>query len=182
MDKKIDESIKGKICYGKKFGTLSIILMVAFFVMAALASAQVPMPHGISGTVYLSDGVTQAPAGTSFSVNDTTSGYYIEGKTGGPPGYSGYYSVSISGEDGDEVIIKAWNTTHYGIRTVNLSGDMTGINIIMNQSLLVLKSIVVSPATPSLIVGETQLFNATALDQNDNPIAGIDIYWSSSNT
>jgi len=96
------------------------------------ASAQVPVPHGISGIVFMSDGKTQAPTGTHFSVNDTTNSYRIEGNTGGPPGMSGRYSVPLSGEDGDEVILRAWNETHYGTRTVVLSGDMTGIDIVIN--------------------------------------------------
>ena len=119
----------------KKIGTISVILVIALSTMAPLTSAQA-IPHGIKGTVYMSDGVTPAPRGTHFSVNDTTSGYYIEGTTGGPslPGdpFRGYYSVSIMGEDGDEVIIKAWNATHYGITVVTLVGDMEGIDVIIN--------------------------------------------------
>ncbi len=69
--------------------------------------------------------------GTSFSVNDTTSGDFIEGTTGAGP-HSGWYSVSINGEDGDTVIIRAWNETHYSERTVTLAGVMTGIDVIID--------------------------------------------------
>ena len=54
--------------------TFSVIFLVVFG-----AAAQVPVPHGISGTVFMSDGKTQAPTGTHFSVNDTTNGYRMEG-------------------------------------------------------------------------------------------------------
>jgi len=80
----------------------------------------------------MSDGKTQAPTGTHFSVNDTANSYRMEGNTGGPPGMSGRYSVPLSGEDGDEVILRAWNETHHGTRTIILSGDMTGIDIVLN--------------------------------------------------
>ena len=69
--------------------------------------------------------------GTSFSVNDTTSGDYIAGTTGAGP-FSGAYSVSIDGADGDTVVVKAWNVTHYGTTTVTLVGSMTGIDVITN--------------------------------------------------
>jgi hypothetical protein len=99
------------------------------------ANAQIPVPHGISGMVLMSDGITQAPSGTHFSVNNTETGHIKEGTTGGPPGNSGRYSVPVSGEDGDKVIIRAWNGSHYGMRTVTLSGDMTGIDIVLGTPL-----------------------------------------------
>ena len=45
-----------------------------------------------------------------------------------------------------------------------------------------LESITVSPPTKTLYVGDTQQFTATAKDENDNPMAGIIIAWTSSNT
>ncbi|HEY9205701.1 MAG TPA: Ig-like domain-containing protein, partial [Candidatus Methanoperedens sp.] len=44
-----------------------------------------------------------------------------------------------------------------------------------------LKSITVSPATAMLNVSDTQVFTATALDTNNNPMAGVTIAWTSSN-
>lgn len=46
----------------------------------------------------------------------------------------------------------------------------------------VLTTITVMPATAQLAVGGTQKFNATARDQNNNPMAGINITWASNNT
>ena len=45
-----------------------------------------------------------------------------------------------------------------------------------------LTSITVSPLTKTLYIGDTQLFTATAKDQNGNPMAGIIIAWTSSDT
>ena len=115
-----------------KIAKMASAILAITVVMAVLpAYAGVPIPYGISGIVYMSNGVTQAPWGTNFSVNDTASGDYIEGTTGAGP-HSGWYSVSINGTDGDLVIIKAWNATHYGITTVTLAGDMSGIDVIIN--------------------------------------------------
>ena len=113
-------------------GITNAILAIAI-IMAVLpvCTQAIPMPHGIAGTVYMSDGVTQVPAGTSFNVTDTTSSDFIAGTTGAGP-FSGAYSVSIDGSDGDTVIVAAWNVTHHGTTTVTLSGDMTGIDVVMN--------------------------------------------------
>ncbi|MCG7850837.1 MAG: PKD domain-containing protein, partial [ANME-2 cluster archaeon] len=123
---------------GKGLDKVLVTTLFIFFIVAPLVSAEL-IPHGIKGTVYLSDGVTPAPRGTNFSINDTTSGYYLEGLTGGPslPGdpFSGFYSASIVGEDGDEVIIKAWNATYYGITVITLAGDMAEIDVIINTPL-----------------------------------------------
>ena len=107
------------------------MILVSVLMLVLPAYAQVPIPRGISGIVYLSDGVTEAPWGTSFSLNDITSGDYMEGTTGAGP-HSGWYSVSINGSDGDEVTVKAWNTTHLGITSVTLLGDMAGIDVVID--------------------------------------------------
>ena len=119
-----------QLFHDKKLGILVVVSLIAIFAIVSMASAQI-LPHGIKGTVFMSDGITQAPWGTHFSVNDTTSGFFIEGTTGAGPN-SGFYSVSITGEDGDDVIIKAWNASHYGTTTVTLAGDMDGIDVIID--------------------------------------------------
>ncbi|PXF61818.1 MAG: hypothetical protein C4B59_02940 [Candidatus Methanogaster sp.] len=113
-------------------GITNTILAIAIVTaILPVCTQAIPIPHGIAGTVYLSDGVTQAPLGTSFNVTDTTSGDYIAGTTGAGPD-SGAYSVVVNGTDGDTVIVAAWTATHHGTTTVTLSGDMTGIDVVMN--------------------------------------------------
>jgi len=101
--------------------TNTILTIAIIVAVLPVCTQAVPIPHGIAGIVYMSDGVTQVPVGTSFSVNDTTSGDYISGTTGAGP-HSGAYSVTINGTDGDIVMVKAWNATRYGETTVTLSG------------------------------------------------------------
>ena len=117
----------------KKKAKMASAVLVIVVVMGALPAYAQLIPHGISGIVYMSDSVTEAPWGTSFSVNDTTSGDYIAGTTGAGP-HGGGYSVTINGTDGDTVIIRAWNVTHYGETTVILAGDMAGIDVIINKT------------------------------------------------
>ena len=113
---------------------VSAMIVAALLILPLTVYAQ-PQPHGIQGIVYMSDGVTEAPVGTDFSVNDTTSGFFIQGTTGTGP-HSGWYSVSVNGNDGDTVILRAWNTTHYGERTVILAGgEMTNTAVTLNKTL-----------------------------------------------
>lgn len=97
--------------------TDAILAIAIIMVVLPVCTQAIPMPHGVAGTVYLSDGVTQAPAGTSFNL--TTSVDHKEDTTGGAT--SGKYVNSINGEDGDPVTVYAWNATHYGVNTTTLS-------------------------------------------------------------
>lgn len=110
----------------------AVLIAVVILITILVVHAQ-PQPHGIKGIVYISDAETEAPWDTNFSVNDTTSGHYIEGTTGAGP-HSGWYSVSINGADGDIVVLKAGNATHHGERTVILTGgDMTDITVFLTN-------------------------------------------------
>ena len=60
-------------------------------------------------------------------------------------------------------------------------GD-NGLEIFRMDTSLVLTSIVVSPSAATLAVGEIQEITATAKDQNNNPMAGINISWTVSNS
>jgi hypothetical protein len=141
--------------------TNAILAIAVIMAVLPVCTQAVPMAHGIDGIVYLSDGVTQAPWGTSFNVTDTTSGYYIAGTTGAGP-HSGAYSVSIDGEDGDTVIVAAWTATHYGTTTVTLAGDMNGINVILD--------VPVADTTPPASVSN--------LDETDKGTTWIDWGWT----
>ncbi|MCE8425609.1 MAG: PKD domain-containing protein [Candidatus Methanoperedens sp.] len=138
MKNRINAGFKNRNVFLKKLGTLLTTSTIVILVLTSLASAVDCglIPHGIDGLVLRSDGVTQMPAGTNFSVHDNTSGDLISGNTGGPPPLPGWYSVPICGNDGDEVKIRAWNATHFGERTVILSGTMSGIDVIVNSPII----------------------------------------------
>src|SRR3990167_7354122 len=82
----------------------------AFFILALIApliASAIPVPHGIEGRILELDGITEVKSGTFFSVSDITNGQSIEGQTG--RGSPGRYSVALKGDDGDEIVIRAWN-------------------------------------------------------------------------
>ena len=53
-------------------GMNAILAIGIILTILPVCTQAIPVPHSIAGTVYLSDGVTQAPWGTSFNVTDTT--------------------------------------------------------------------------------------------------------------
>lgn len=114
---------------------IAVMTMAILFAMTAMPVSAGPpgMPVGVCGFVYLADG-TPAPYGTSVSVEDIGSGFYKEGTTGFGP-FPNVYFVMISGSDGDTVIIKAWDETHYGETTVTLNGVMRGVDVILDKPL-----------------------------------------------
>jgi len=122
----------------QKIKNVGRIIAIAAICFAALATTALPVqavpgtPVGVYGFVSLSDG-TQAPLGTSVSVNDITSGFYEETTTG----YYGSYCPDLylviinEGGDGDTVIVKAWSETHYGETTVILK-DVMRVDLVMD--------------------------------------------------
>ncbi len=102
-----------------------VVIMLSF-----LAYAQ-SVPYSIRGTVYELDGFTQVPAGTFFSVHDTTNGFYIEGVTGRGSN-SGAYAVVVDGNYGDNIVITASNGYNNATRTVTLSGVMSNVDLLLD--------------------------------------------------
>lgn len=110
-----------------------IMLVVIIIMTVFLVSAAPPTPKGISGYIYFSDGITQVPLGTSYYINDTTSGFFVQDVTSLPiPGNSGYYSKTIQGNNGDNVTVRAWNQSHYGETNVTIQGNTKGVNVTIN--------------------------------------------------
>jgi len=81
--------------------------------------------------------------------------------------------------------------TNSGLATGLLTGSTTitatsGMVSSNHSTLMVtastISSITVTPPAPSIQVGQTQQFVATAMDANGNPIAGMTFTWASSNS
>ncbi len=108
-------------------------MCILFFLVVALAIAAPPTPKSISGYIYHNEG-TQVPLGTSYSVNNTNSTFYFKDVTSSPAtGKSGYYSVRLEGNEGDDAHILAWNKTAFAEQNVSLSGSMT-LDLYLNKT------------------------------------------------
>jgi subtilisin len=135
------------------------------------------------------------------NINSTTigGGYGIDSGTSmAAPHVTGVaaliYSTNFSDVDGDgvrdnkDVRIILQNSAKdlgnpgkddtYGYGLVDIQAAVLGITVVKP----VLTKITVSPSIATLNVNGTQLFNATALDQNNTPMAGINISWTISNS
>jgi hypothetical protein len=97
-----------------------------------------PEPHGVSGYVFMANGITQAPSGTNVSINDTFTGDFVYTRTYGPPIAPGFYSATINGTTADTIIVTAWNRTHYGRNTAILldisESPATYVNVTLNAT------------------------------------------------
>jgi hypothetical protein len=114
---------------------LQVLLLVMGIALLTYRAVGPPVPHGIAGYIFQSDGATQVPLGTAYSINDSNSSHYVTGTTSNPiPGMSGRYFETINGTDGDIVIVTAWNATMYGRTNVTLFGTMDNINVTINMT------------------------------------------------
>lgn len=111
-----------------------LLLASVILLGVLLVRAPPPSPHSISGYIFESDGVTQVQLGTNYSINDTTGGDYVRSITTLPiPELSGWYFELMTGTDGDQIVVNAWNASHYGETAVILNGDMENVNVIISQ-------------------------------------------------
>lgn len=140
-----------------------------FILLFALLSQAIPVPHGVSGYIYELDGVTQVAAGNLFVVNDTTSGFFVTGKTGFG-GESGRYVVAINGNDGDSLTVRTWNSLHSASTTFDLSGVMGNINLLLNTTIPV-PPVINSIPIISIAEDEAYVYAVIASDRDNDTLS-----------
>jgi len=93
-----------------------------------------PELHVVEGYVFINEQGLQAPTSTVVFVNSTGTQEFFYTETYGPPGETGYYSLSVNGSDGDEIVVTAYNATFYGRINTSLSGNpsITEANLTLN--------------------------------------------------
>ncbi len=139
--------------------------------MLSASFAQTPVPHGVAGRVYNTDGSKQVAAGTSYLVNDTVSLDFVKSVTG-PPGGPGRYSVALDGTDGDIVYVLAWNHSHYGNSTFTLIGDMDSRDVLLNHSRPSEMNVSIIFPVNNSIFEVSSLFNVTVNVTNIGGLTG----------
>lgn len=90
------------------------------------------------------------------------------------PGFdtdSGYWQVGYISQDQSRIVLAARD----------MAPDGVGIAF-FNKTEALLTTITVSPSTANVSVGGTQQFTATAKDEDGDPMAGVVISWTSTNT
>ncbi|MEA2037337.1 MAG: PGF-pre-PGF domain-containing protein [Nanoarchaeota archaeon] len=133
-----------------------IVLMLPYMIYA------MPVPKGIDGNIYELDGITHVGKGIDFSVHDVSTGEFIQGKTKN----NGRYSVSLNGNDGDTIVISAWNKYNSADRTITLQGVMRNVDLLLNMSLPELPPTITSiPLTESI---EDEVYSYTVIAEDEN--------------
>jgi len=137
-------------------------ILIGLFLLPLIALAM-PTPHGIDGVIFDLDGLTEAQQ-VSFSIENTANGKRIEGVTG--YGSPGRYSASIKGENGNLIIIKAWNRYNNVNATVSLNGVMRGLDLYLNLSYPALPPEIISQPTAFAWEDSLFLYQIIAIDEN----------------
>jgi len=116
----------------RKNSNLGLLMALVIILLSGTVQA-IPTPQGLDGFVLGLDGVTQADEGTTFTIINLDSGDILSGTTG--MGHlSGRYSTTIKGITGDRLFIEARTRWHSVNRTVNLTGSMHNVNLLLNLS------------------------------------------------
>ena len=153
----------------------SIVLIISFLAIISMNVSAIPLPHGIDGIIYELDGITEVPAGIEFSINDTTTGEIITGKTG--YGSPGRYSVSLNGNDGDLIVIKARSRYNSNKINITLQGVMHNVNLLLNTSEPEFAPEIISEPITKARLGKIYTYDVDAVDPNgDNLIYYLTIF------
>jgi hypothetical protein len=127
-----------------------------------------PEPHGIEGFVFMRDGITQVESGIPVSINETND--YVTTQTFGPPIAPGFYSATINGTTGNNIIVTAWNSTAYGKTITTLLGisqsPATYANVSLNNT---------RPSETNVTIIDPQSFAVRVVNQSFEVIANISI-------
>ncbi len=148
--------------FGIKMSSIVIALIIGVL-CSFIVYTQTPTPHNIQGRVFTnsSNGVQN---GIPVLINDTNNGNVVKTAVNAPPPppLRGSYSATISGTDGDLIIVTAWNRTHFGNASATLLSTTTTINVILNMSRGSEANLSILFPNNNTIKNKSILFNITA--------------------
>lgn len=146
----------------KMLALISCIL-VYLILLATVVKAPPPMPHNVDGRV-LTNSSNGVQNGIPVTINDTVSNDFVLTYTDAPdiPELLGSYSATINGNDGDLIIVTAWNSTHYGTNSSTLISTTTNVNVALNTTRASeANATIIGPLNNSL-KNKSIIFNVTA--------------------
>lgn len=106
---------------------LILYLGMIFLVLSIVKS--VPMPYGIDGYVFGLDN-TLGNSSVKISIFNINTSYFVQGNLRD----NGYYSASVFGESGHEIIVSAWTSYNHVNRSFIVENEMHGYNLTLNLS------------------------------------------------
>jgi PGF-pre-PGF domain-containing protein len=144
---------------------IPIFLIIIFLINIVIA---IPVPHGVDGTIYELDGITEVRKGIDFYVHNINNDHMISGKTG--YGSPGRYSAAIKGDDGDAIIIKAWNKYNQVNATLTLNGVMRNVNLLLNMTYPPLAPNITSIPITNAVEDQPYTYDVEAFDENEEDL------------
>ena len=145
-----------------KFILFLFISIFLFIIFSSLVRAP-PSPHNVEGRV-LTNSSNGVQNGIPVTINDTVSNDYVLTYTDAPdiPELLGSYSATINGNDGDLIIVTAWNSTHYGTNSSNLVSTTTNVNVVLNITRQSEANVTIIKPLNNSLKNVTNVFNVTA--------------------
>jgi hypothetical protein len=172
-------------------------IVVSVTLAAGGHSVQVTKTNSTVPTDTTSSAVTSLSAIASPTITSAELASGVLAITGSGFGTSDMTSVTITKADGTQVLAAttSWSDTQITANgTDAAAGDSVTVLTKTGSATATitaaptptptptLTTITVSPSSATMRVHDTQVFTATATDQNGNPMSGITITWSSSDT
>lgn len=149
----------------KKMYFILLVLILVFILSAIFVRTDPPTPHNVVGRVFTnsSDG-SGAENGVPVQIDDITSGMTVLTYTYAPPIpiLRGSYAATISGNDGDTIIVTAWNDTNYGQNSSTLAPTTTFINVVLNISRPSEANVTIIIPSNHTVKNKSIIFNVTA--------------------
>ncbi|MEM4397193.1 MAG: hypothetical protein QW757_01050 [Candidatus Woesearchaeota archaeon] len=93
-------------------------------------SNEIPEPKPVTGFIFMSDN-SRANNGIPVSIFNKANNEYVLTQVYAPPipTYKGAYSANIYGITGDSIVVRSWNSTHYGETNSTLALTTTYVNV-----------------------------------------------------
>ncbi|MFH1641753.1 MAG: hypothetical protein ABIC04_02545 [Nanoarchaeota archaeon] len=121
-----------------------------------------PEPHNIEGKIINLDG-TGVENGIPVLINNTNTDKSFLAEVYAPPipSLKGSYSAVINGSDNDDIIVSAWNSTHFGRNSSILYPTTTTVNVKLNTTRPAETNVTIIDPLNNTIVNSSNPFNVT---------------------
>lgn len=119
----------------RKIGILSLSILILLISLTNIVISDPPEQKNVYGKIYANIGVG-APNGVPVIVNNTNilQEFYTQVYAPPIPALAGSYSLVVNGSTGDTIIIRAYNSSHYGQTITALGTSSTIADVYLNMT------------------------------------------------
>lgn len=123
-----------------------------------------PSPHNVDGRV-LTNSTNGVQNGIPVKIEDLVTSDFVSTVTDAPdiPELLGIYSATINNaSDDDFILIKSWNSTHYGFNSSFLEATTTTVNVVLKYKRPSETNVTITLPLNNSVRNTTDVFNVTA--------------------